>query len=143
MYGGYSQASPSTYQTTCPGQCSSLCAPACRDPCCRFPPSMYNSAPVPARGSYQQGLVNSYPPMTTLGASQSSQNYQQQQPSQQCSSQCSPQSCSPSCSPSCCSSGAQGTSMVPPGQINAGCPVSCFSNCDMSCPRRCCVPGRK
>ena len=136
-YGGYPQQQ-SPYQTTCPGQCSNLCAPSCRDPCCRFPPGigMNTAPPVQARGSYQQGLINAYPPMTQLGGSQAS--YQPpvmgQGMGQQCGEQCSPQSCAPSCSASCCSSG---------GQTNPPCPTSCLNDCAPACHARCCVPGRK
>ena len=138
-YGGYPQQQ-SSYQTTCPGQCNNLCAPACRDPCCRFPPSigMNPSPPIQARGSYQQGLINAYPPQTQLGGNPG--NYQPQSFGQQCGQQCSAQSCAPSCSPSCCSPGNQ---VVPQGQANAGCPMSCLNNCASACHARCCVPGRK
>ncbi|XP_028415743.1 rRNA biogenesis protein RRP36-like [Dendronephthya gigantea] len=143
-YGGYPQQQPSPYQATgqCSGQCSNLCAPACRDPCCRFPPSLggYNSPPVQARGSYQQGLVNAYPPNTQLGGGQANYQPQMQVGGQQCGAQCSAQSCAPSCSPSCC---AQRGQIVPPGQANAGCPMSCLSNCSAACHARCCVPGKK
>lgn len=155
-YGGNQQVPPSTaYQATCPGQCSSLCAPACRDPCCTFPPSGYNMGPppvpMPGRGSFQQGLVNSYPPQTALGAGLGGVNqYGPPPPGQQCGSQCSSQSqCAPSCNPSCCTSGGQGGPIMPrgpmvgPGQANSGCPQSCLSSCGMACPRSCCVPGRK
>ena len=137
-YSGYPQQQ-SPYQTTCPGQCSNLCAPACRDPCCRFPPNfgMNSGPPVQARGSYQQGLINAYPPGTQLGGAQG--NYQQQG-GQQCGAQCSSQSCAPSCNPSCCSTGGQ---MVPQGLTQGGCPTSCLNNCAPSCHARCCVPGRK
>ena len=143
-YGGYSQQPPSPYQATgqCSGQCSNLCAPSCRDPCCRFPPSLggYNPPPAQARGSYQQGLVNAYPPNTQLGGSQVNYQPQMQAGGQQCGAQCSAQSCAPSCNPSCCSQRGQ---IVPPGQTNAGCPMSCLSNCAAACHARCCVPGKK
>ncbi len=95
---------------------------------------MNSAPPMQARGSYQQGLTNAYPPMTQLGGGGQG-SYQPQGLGQQCGSQCSPQSCAPSCSPSCCSPAG--------GQANNGCPMSCLNNCAPACHARCCVPGRK